>query len=76
MDCLVAGDVPAAPGSRQFQCADCGHKVYVAPSGQQRLKMNPQAKIICVGCLMKIEGEKTLRRPTDAEILSDLSGTN
>ena len=76
MDVLVGGDVPAAPGSRQFQCANCANKVYVAPSGQQRLKLNPHAKIICLECLLKMGGDPVLKRPTAAEILSDMSGTN
>ena len=76
MDVLVAGDIPAAPGSRQFACADCGNKVWVAPSGQHRLKLNPKAKIICLDCLFKMQGDAVLKRPTDAEILLDLSGTN
>lgn len=51
------------PGSVQYQCNDCGAKVWVAPSGQQLIKERA-ATVVCMKCAQG----RVNKKPGDLEI--------
>ena len=43
------------PGSALDQhCSKCGVRVMIAPSGQERLKRNPEMQVMCLQCAMPL----------------------
>ncbi len=49
--CSLADAPMVARGSVfHHQCAKCGRRVAVAPTGQRFLKDNPQTQIVCLFC--------------------------
>jgi hypothetical protein len=37
-------------GSKLFPCAECGRKVWMAPTSQRFLQSKPSARVICIQC--------------------------
>ncbi len=66
---------PVAPGTKPYFCSRCTAEVYLAPSSQQRIRGG--ARPLCMDCFDKIPaGQRNVYRPSNAEIVGDLSGTN
>ena len=40
------------------------------------MKENPACKALCVDCMLKSDGEFSVKRPSNADIISDLHGHN
>ena len=76
IDFLVGGETAATPNAKVMFCAKCLAKVFIAPSGQRIMKENPGCKPLCLECMLKAEGEVSVKRPSNADIISDLSGSN
>ena len=76
VDYLIGGWSPATPNAKVMFCSKCLAKVYVAPSGQRIMKENPACKPLCIDCMLKSEGDFSVKRPSNADIISDLNGSN
>lgn len=37
---------------------------------------NPACKPLCLECMLKTDGEFSMKRPSNADIISDLNGSN
>lgn len=51
---LIGGPDAVVPGSVSYPCAECAASVSVAPSGQDVLRENPAARVLCIECGMKL----------------------
>ena len=76
VDYLIGGWTPATPNATVMFCCKCLSKVYVAPSGRRIMKENPGCKPLCLDCMLKTDGEFSVKRPSNADIVSDLNGHN
>lgn len=64
-----------APGTKSYYCSGCTTPMHLAPSSQQRVREG--ARPLCLNCFDKIPPEqRTLYRPSNADVVGDLSGTN
>ena len=72
---LVGGDLQVVPHAQELHCAKCRNHVYIAPSGQARIKADPSIQVICIECFGKMKVDTTdILTPSRDEILSDLQG--
>jgi len=76
VDYLIGGWTSSTPNAKVMFCCKCLAKVYVAPSGQRIMKENPACRPLCIGGIMKTDGEVSMKRPSRADIVSDLHGSN
>ena len=60
---LVGGQTPVTPNAKAVFCCKCLAKVFIAPSGQRIMKENPGCKPICLDCMLKSDGEMSIKRP-------------
>lgn len=57
--CARADAIRKAPGSAfNRTCSECETRVMIAPTGQNFVKANPDAKIICMGCFFARHAEQ------------------
>ena len=55
------------------KCCRCQRSVMLSPSGQAFLKMTPQAKMICTGCVLKEHpGKSSTVMPDKSAVVRDL----
>jgi hypothetical protein len=69
------------PGSILETCAQCGCKVWVAPSGQRTLRIQAPMMILCMTCgLAKIRADRDVKvepiRPDQMREIADYFGRN
>jgi hypothetical protein len=53
------------------KCSECGQRVLIAPSGQNFLKANPDAAILCTACYVPDPEDIGQLAAPEAEILAE-----
>jgi len=47
---LTGGGRGNIPGSRRYNCTQCGKKIWLAPSGQSLMAAKPDILLLCMAC--------------------------
>ncbi|MBM3739076.1 MAG: hypothetical protein FJW39_25150 [Acidobacteria bacterium] len=64
------------PGSALVPCIKCGEQVWIARSGQAKMKAG-KLKPICIQCVLAIKSEEVkVVLPSRQDVLSDLMSEN
>lgn len=71
-DFLVCAFRGHAPGSIESVCSQCSTTVYIAPSGQELLRVKPEVKPICIRCIPRIPEEEVQMAPISDEQWDEL----
>jgi len=70
--CMPTNPILVIPGSLPDKCSRCGQSVMVSPSSWQLLHDNPDAEIICVPCVLKMDTSKYYTVPPNEAQREDM----